>query len=347
MNVAEAEIRLPVAEERAGTTGSLDLPEATQPLQIEWGYLVNVILIHALSLLIFVPAYFHWTGLLLAVVCFHIHGLLGITLCYHRVLTHQGLTLPKWLEHFFAILGTCCLQDTPARWVAVHRLHHRHSDQQPDPHSPRVNFFWAHVGWVFVLHRGHSRVNLYEQYARDILRDPFYLRLERKLTWLWIYWAHALVYFLLGMAGGWLWTGHWRSGLLAGGFVLVWGVFFRTIFVWHVTWAVNSVTHIIGYRNYETGDDSRNYWLVGVLAHGEGWHNNHHADQRAAAHGHRWWEIDTTWMVVRLLEVLGLAKNVVRPRVWRQKETGVAVRRQIILDESEPELAPLSEAHRS
>ena len=119
-------------------------------MQIEWGYLLNIVAIHALSLLAFVPGIFSWWGLVLAFICHHLHGLLGITLCYHRILTHQGLVIPKPLEHFFALLGVCCLQDTPARWVAVHRLHHRHSDRQPDPHSPLVNFFWAHVGWVLV-----------------------------------------------------------------------------------------------------------------------------------------------------------------------------------------------------
>ena len=86
-----------------------------------------------------------------------------------------------------------------------------------------------------------------------------------------------------------------------------------TVFVWHVTWSVNSLSHIWGYRNYETTDNSRNNWLVGLLAHGEGWHNNHHAQQRAAAHGHRWWELDLTYLTIRLLEGVGLIKDVIRP----------------------------------
>jgi fatty-acid desaturase len=266
-----------------------------------------------------VPWYFSWTGLVIAVLGFPVYGLFGITLCYHRILTHQGLTIPKWLEHFFALLGVCCLQDTPARWVAVHRLHHRHSDHQPDPHSPLVNFFWSHVGWVLVKHREHSRLNFFEQYARDILRDPFYLKLERNLAWFWVYAAHAALYFIVGTTIGWLlFGGEWR-GVQFGASILVWGVFFRTVFVWHATWAVNSVTHVLGYRNYETTDGSRNHWLVAIVAYGEGWHNNHHADQRAAAHGHQWWEMDMTYNVVQLLEMVGLAKNVVRPRAWRQR----------------------------
>ena len=327
MEVAQLEVgssTAPLSPAPPATTAAtrpLPIPLAAQPVQFDWGYVSNIALIHVLSLLMFVPWFFSWTGVIAAVIGFPLYGLFGITLCYHRILTHQGLTIPKWLEHIFALLGVCTLQDTPARWVAVHRLHHQHSDCQDDPHTPLVNFFWAHVGWVLVHNRQHSRISFFEQYARDILRDPLYLWLERNLAWFWVYWLHAGLYFLVGLFAGRAFTGNWWGGLQLGSSLLVWGVFFRTVFVWHATWAVNSVTHIVGYRNYETTDDSRNHWLVALVSYGEGWHNNHHADQRAAAHGHRWWEIDLTWAVIRLLERLGLATNVVRPRAWRQKRT--------------------------
>jgi stearoyl-CoA desaturase (delta-9 desaturase) len=302
----------------------LDLPAEVQPLRIDWGYLWSIAGIHVLSLLILLPWCFSWTGVVLFVAGLPLYGMFGITLCYHRLLTHQGFTCPKWLEHCFAVLGVCCLQDTPARWVAVHRLHHQHSDEQADPHSPLVNFFWAHMGWVLVRHREHSRLTFFEQYARDILRDPFYLALERKLAWFWVYWLHALTYFAAGLASGRLTGGTWLAGLQFGISLLVWGVFFRTVFVWHATWAVNSVTHVLGYRNYETTDASRNFWPVALVGYGEGWHNNHHADQRAAAHGHKWWEIDMTYATICLMERFGLARDVVRPRVWRTAEPTTA-----------------------
>ena len=109
----------------------------------------------------------------------YVFGTLGINLCYHRLLDASRLRVPEWLEHTLAILGVCCLQDTPARWVAVHRRHHQHSDEQPDPHSPLVNFFWGHMGWLLVENRELNRLGIYERYAKDILRDPFYMRLER------------------------------------------------------------------------------------------------------------------------------------------------------------------------
>lgn len=289
-------------------------PEGTQPVQLLTGYAVSILVIHLLSLLVFVPWLFSWTGVVLLVAGHYVFGMLGMTLGYHRLLTHRGFTCPKWLEHFFALLGVCCLQDSPARWVAVHRKHHRHSDEQSDPHSPLVALVWGHLGWLFIENRDLSNASFYEHYARDILRDPFYMKLERRLMWLWVYLAHAALFFLAGLAIGWATTCRYMGGVQFGASLLVWGVFARTVFVWHVTWSVNSLTHLWGYRNYETDDNSRNNWLVGLLAHGEGWHNNHHAEQTSAAHGHRWWEIDLTYLTIRFLEAVGLAKDVVQPR---------------------------------
>jgi stearoyl-CoA desaturase (delta-9 desaturase) len=266
-----------------------------------------------LCLLALLPWLFSWTGVVLVFVGHHVFGMLGITLGYHRLLTHRGFTCPKWFEYLLALLGVCCLQDTPARWVAIHRKHHQHSDEHPDPHSPLVSFLWGHFAWLMVENRKLTNADFYDHYARDLLRDPFYLRLERGGRWFWVYLAHAVLFLLVGLAIGWAMTGNYWQGLQFGLSVLVWGVFVRTAFVWHVTWAVNSLSHVSGYRNYETGDNSRNNWLVGLLAHGEGWHNNHHAQPRAAAHGHRWWEFDLTYLTIRLLEAVGLAKDVVRP----------------------------------
>jgi fatty-acid desaturase len=294
------------------------LPEAAMPVRIHWSYAVSILAIHLFALLAFLPYYFSWTGVVLAVVGHYVFGLFGVTLGYHRLLTHQGLVVPKWFERFCATCGVCSLEDTPARWVAIHRMHHKHSDERDDPHSPRVNFFWSHIGWLLVRHREHSSVMFYEKYARDILRDPYYLWLEKKLAWFWVYMAHLAAYYLIGFAVGWLMTGNVMYGVQFGSSCIVWGVFVRTVTVWHGSWMVNSLTHVFGYRNYQTKDLSRNFWPVAVWAHGEGWHNNHHADQRAAAHGHRWWEFDPTWTVVRVLMFLGIAKDVVLPRVWTQ-----------------------------
>jgi stearoyl-CoA desaturase (delta-9 desaturase) len=145
------------------------------------------------------------------------------------------------------------------------------------------------------------------------------MKLERNGNWLWVYLASMGVFYAAGFIAGWMMSGTIAAGVQFGSSLVVWGVFVRTIATWHITWSVNSVTHVWGYRNYDTDDNSRNNWLVGLWSNGEGWHNNHHADQRAAAHGHKWWEIDVTWLTIRVLEKLGLVRQVVRPRAWQHR----------------------------
>jgi fatty-acid desaturase len=294
----------------------LKLPAAVDRHRVVWSYAVTVGLYHVLAALALLPWLFSWTGVVLAALGLYVFGSLGINLCYHRLLTHRGLVCPKWLEHTFAVLAVCCMQDTPARWVAVHRRHHEQSDQRDDPHSPLVNFFWGHLGWMLVENRDLTRLGIYDRYAKDILRDPFYRRMERTPLYPVILLGSWAVFFLGGAAAGLLAGGSLGEAAQFGASLLVWGVFVRTVVVWHITWSVNSASHLWGYRSYETGEQSRNNWVVALISNGEGWHNNHHADPRSAAHGHRWWEIDVVFATVRVLEMIGLAKKVCRPDIW-------------------------------
>ena len=278
-----------------------------------WPYAIAVALYHLVALLALLPWLFSWTGVVLAVIGLYVFGTLGINLCFHRLLTHRGLNCPKWLEYIFASLAVCCLQDTPARWVAVHRRHHEHADRQDDPHSPLVDFFWGHVGWMLVENRDLVRLGIYDRYAKDILRDPFYRRLERTALYPIILLGSWAVFFLGGLATGLLRGDHLNEAARFGGSLLLWGVFVRTVVVWHITWSVNSASHLWGYRRYETNERSRNNWVVALISNGEGWHNNHHADPRSARHGHRPWEIDITFATIKLLQLTGLASGVAVP----------------------------------
>jgi len=297
---------------RLAADGRLPKPEGVRK-QIMWDYAISFVVFHAVAVLAFFPYFFSWTGVALAVAGMYVFGTLGINLCFHRLLTHQGLIVPKWLERTLAVLGVLCVQDTPAKWVAIHRLHHQYSDEQPDPHSPLVNFFWGHMGWLLVDNVQINNLNHYEKYARDVLRDPFYFALERKLMWVWVNIASWFVFFGAGYLIEYAITGSSSAAVRFGWSVLIWGVFVRTVLVWHVTWSVNSLAHVWGYRNYETDENSRNNWFVGLVSNGEGWHNNHHADQRSAKHGHKWWELDVTWLTIKFLSAVGLAKSVVMP----------------------------------
>jgi stearoyl-CoA desaturase (delta-9 desaturase) len=293
------------------STSALARPVATQPVRVYWHYAANLVLVHLFACLAFVPWFFSWTGAVLCLLGLYFFGTLGINLCLHRMLTHQSFRVPKWLEYTLATIANCCLEDSPARWVAIHRLHHQHSDEQADPHSPLVNLFWGHMGWIVVRSTQHDITYHYERYCRDILRDPYYFWCERKLHWLWIYVAHAILFYFVGLGIGWAATGSIWGGVQFGASLLVWGVFLRTVLVWHITWSVNSFGHVFGYQNYPTGDSSRNNVLFALISNGDGWHNNHHAHPRCAAHGHKWWEFDVTWITVRILQRLGLATNVV------------------------------------
>ncbi len=302
----------------------LEHPEATQPLRIDWRYAASVIIIHLLALLALLPWFFSWTGVVLTVLEIYVFGMLGINIGYHRLLTHRGFCCPKWLEKFFALLGVCCLQQyAPARWVAIHRFHHQHPDTRPDHHSPLVSFLWSHVGWVLSRSDDHTGrlLDFYDRYAPDLLRDRFYLRLEAK-NWPIIYLAHVTLFFVVGLAIGWYASGEYFGGIQFGSSLLIWGVFVRTVLQWHNTWSVNSVTHRLGYRNYDTEENSRNHLLVGFLTHGEGWHNNHHAYPVSAVHRHRWWEFDLTYLVIRMLRVVGLVWDVKTHQTQQQGQEG-------------------------
>jgi len=291
----------------------LNPPEGSQPVRINRLNAAALLLYHAVAALAVWPWLFSWWGIAAALFGMYVFGTLGINLCYHRLLTHRGLVCPRWLEHTLAILGVCSFQDSPARWAAVHRRHHEHPDERSDPHTPLVSFFWAHMQWIYTENRELNRLGILERYAKDILRDKFYVALERGSIWLWVILGSWLAFFALGFAAGLATSDTMLEASRIGASVLVWGVFVRTVVVWHITWSVNSVTHLWGYRNYRTNDFSRNNIFIGLISNGEGWHNNHHADPRAACHGHRAWEFDVTWLTIRALKGLGLATRVIRP----------------------------------
>jgi len=286
---------------------------------IRWDYTIFFVLLHMLALLIFVPYFFSWAGVTAFLICTVIFGQLAIPIGYHRLLSHRSFKTPKWFERTLVTLALCTAQETPAHWVAWHRMHHSHSDNHDDPHSPRRGFFWSHVNWL--VHESRSRLatfSMYEKYARDILSDPYYRWVERLPSPAGIFFlAHAVLYAAIATGVCVAIYGNTAEAYQLSASLFVWGVVARTVWVWHITWSVNSMTHLFGYRNYETTDDSRNNWLVTLLTAGEGWHNNHHADPASASVQHRWWEIDINYYVICLFGKLGLATNIIPPRSKR------------------------------
>lgn len=287
-------------------------PAGIHPLRVRFLYVAVIGLVHLLSLLTLVPWFFSWTGVVSLVVSYFLFGILGITVGFHRLLSHRSFECPKWFEYFLALLGTCCLQESAVWWVAVHRRHHLHADVQYDPHTPLAGMIWSHIGWLFVVNRDHLRKTTYHQYVRDLTCQPFYVWTDNKVVMSVIVAGHMFAYFAFGFGVGWLPHGDVMSGVRIGSSVLVWGVFLRTALVMHAAWSVNSMTHLFGYRNHDLPDDSRNNWILGLLAYGEGWHNNHHANSNSASFGQKWWEIDIGYWTICFLQKIGLARNVVR-----------------------------------
>ena len=217
----------------------------------------------------------------------------GITVGFHRLITHRGFQTPRWVRNLLGFLGTASLQGSPVQWSLVHRRHHQLSDKPNDPHTPRRGFFYSHAGWILF----RRTVEKNPQLVRDVVSEPFFRFLD--IPGINITPALSLAV-LCWLAGGW-------QGVL-------WGVCLRTVLLWNATWSVNSFCHVIGSREFDTPDNSRNLWLVGLVALGEGWHNNHHARPRVAVHGIRWWQIDLSWRVIQGLEMVGLARAIKRPR---------------------------------
>ncbi len=249
---------------------------------------------------------FNWRVLVATVVLYWLTTGLGISMGYHRLHTHRSYRLPLALEYFLAVCGALTLEGGPISWVATHRMHHQKSDQPGDPHSPRDGRWWSHAGWVLTGAAIHNNTRLTSKYAPDLAKHKFYAALNT------YHWAPTVVLGLVLFAIG---------GLR----LMLWGVCFRIVFGLHATWLVNSAAHMWGGRRFITHDDSRNNWWVALLTFGEGWHNNHHAHPTSARHGLAWYEFDLSWIQIRLLQWLGLARSVHVPKLGSTIESREAV----------------------
>ncbi len=239
---------------------------------------------------------------------------LGVTVGFHRLLTHRSFQTHPWLERAFAVMGSLSAQGSVLDWVADHRKHHAHTDQEGDPHSPHVGHgsglggLWhAHTGWLLET-QGQAD---WRKYARDLYEDPKMKRIAKRFP-LWV--ALSL---LIPTLAGFALHGFTLSGALRG---LVWGGLVRIFLLHHVTWSINSVCHFFGSRRFDLEDHSTNVAWLAIPSLGESWHHNHHAFPRSARHGLRPWEIDPSAVVIGALERAGLAWNVVSITPERQRD---------------------------
>jgi stearoyl-CoA desaturase (Delta-9 desaturase) len=261
-----------------------------------------------------------WQDLLILALSYMVVGT-GITVGFHRLLTHRSFKCHRLLRAAFAALGSAAAEGPVIDWVATHRKHHQFSDVDGDPHSPHVGhgsgwrgalsgLFHAHVGWVF----SDMEVADERRYAKDLLADPLIRFVDRTFV-LWVVLGLAAA-FGLGVAL----TGTVRGGLVA----LLWGGAARIFFMHHATFSINSLCHFFGRHDYDTGDESRNLAWLAIPTWGEAWHNNHHAFPTSYRHGLKRWQIDPSAAIIRAMERVGLAWDVVRVDPERRERKAAA-----------------------
>ncbi len=250
----------------------------------------------------------HWSDLAVLVIMYSLTGL-GVTVGFHRLLTHRSFKTTDWLRGTFAVLGTMAIEGPVISWVSDHRKHHAFADVEGDPHSPHVDhghgfkgafkgLLHAHVGWLFL----HTQRGSHERYAPDLKADPVVSWVHKTFLY-WVLFGLALSFGL-----GWLIGGSVKTGLTG----LLWGGAIRMLLLHHVTYSINSLCHFFGRRSYDTEDESTNVFWLALPSFGESWHNNHHAFPTSAAHGLRWYQVDLSALLIRGLEKVGLAWDVVR-----------------------------------
>lgn len=229
----------------------------------------------------------------------------GITGGYHRYFSHRSFKTSRWFQFVLAFLGGMSAQKGALWWAAHHRHHHQHSDQEDDVHSVKQQgFYWAHIGWI--LSPDYYAYD--EKKVKDLTKFPELVFIDR---------YHFIPPAVTGLA----------CFLIAGLPGFLWGFCLSTVILYHTTFAINSFCHLLGSTRYETGESSKNSFILAILTLGEGWHNNHHYYPHCARQGFFWWEIDPTYYVLRLLKLVGIVHEIREPsqKVIEGKEATAAL----------------------
>ncbi len=246
-----------------------------------------------------------WQGIVLAVALYYVR-MFAITAGYHRYFAHRAFKTNRVFQFILALVGGFSVQKGALWWAAHHRDHHKYSDTEKDLHSPRQSgLLWAHMGWF--LSDQHTETKL--DRIRDFAKYPELRALNRMNEAL-----AAIMVVGLFLAGGWS--------------AVVWGFCVSTVLLWHGTFTINSLTHRVGKARYETGDDSKNSFVLSLITMGEGWHNNHHYYQSTANQGFFWWEIDPSYYILKALSWVGIVSDLRKPpeRVLRGELNGPSIK---------------------
>ncbi|HEY3603910.1 MAG TPA: acyl-CoA desaturase [Sporichthyaceae bacterium] len=252
-----------------------------------------------------------WRDAVIAVFFYFFTGF-GITVGYHRYFTHGSFRAKRGLKILLGVMGSLAVEGPLVRWVSDHRKHHQFSDQDDDPHSPWAygsgpvgltrGLYHAHIGWLFDQEQTPQH-----KYAPDLLADRDIVTISRHFpTWV------ALSTLVPPVIGG-LWSWSWQGIFTA----FFWAVLVRIALLHHVTWAVNSICHVVGSRPFKSRDKSGNVWWLAIPSMGESWHNLHHAEPTSARHGVLRGQVDSSAMLIRMFEKFGWASHVRWPDAQR------------------------------
>ena len=276
--------------------------------------------VHLAALAVFFVG-FSWFALAMAVLLYAVR-MFGITAGYHRYLSHKSFQTSRGFQFVLAALATSSGQMGPLWWAGHHRLHHLHSDTPEDVHSPVLRtIWWSHVGWILC----GKYMKTVHRMVRDLERYP-------ELEWLNRFYLVPPAALAAGLLGLGCWLRRSAPGLGTDGpQLLVWGFFVSTVFLYHGTFSINSLCHLTGRRRYDTGDGSRNSFLLALVTLGEGWHNNHHRYPASERQGFFWWEFDPTHYALRALGWMGLVWGLKSPpqavldeaRFYRELKSGL------------------------
>ena len=258
--------------------------------EINWFKSIPFLTVHLMALgVFFIPFEWKYVGLCLAL---YFIRMFAITAGYHRYFSHRTYKMSRIPQFLMALLGTTSLQKGVLWWAAHHRIHHKKSDLVDDVHSPfQRGFWWSHVAWI--LSNKHDETH-WEQ-IQDLAKFPE-LRWLNKHHWVPGVALAVGIFFLAGGLGA-----------------LIWGFFLSTVLLWHGTFTINSLSHVIGSRRYVTTDTSRNNFALALVTMGEGWHNNHHCYMSSANQGFFWWEVDMSFYLLKLLSTVGIVKDLRKP----------------------------------
>lgn len=315
-----------VAAARAPEVSAEDDLRALAKLDVPF----TVVNLTTTALVLILPWYFHATSAIVTFFVFYTITGLGLTVGYHRLFAHHSYRVPKWLERTIAICGYLAIQRGPIFWSAMHRLHHKHTDEPgKDPHTPKEGIWHVHFGWTHKRRADVWDQRIYRRLVPDLLDDPLYVWMDQEKHDYATYIGLQIVTFAFG---GWLGAGFQGFDLYLATCFLVWVGMLNRVALLHAFGLINSVCHLLGSRPFVTTtlDESTNNLFVALLIFGEGWHNNHHAFPGSARQGLRWWQVDVSWYAICVMKWLGLATHVkvaraeLQARKLRARRRGVS-----------------------